>query len=81
MSGGDRATSVGEITHEIARSNLSTFLTPSSIAAELRPDLDPREAADIYTGRLRCCNSMAPVQFRVIRLLSAVTCSGCTHAP
>jgi len=38
------------VSHEIARSNLSTFLTPSSIAAELRPDLDPVEAADIYTG-------------------------------
>jgi hypothetical protein len=39
-----------EVSHEIARSNLSTFLTPSSIAAELRPDLDPVAAAAIYTG-------------------------------
>lgn len=45
--GGDSAEAVS---HEIARSNMSTFLTPSSIAAELRPDLDPVEAADIYTG-------------------------------
>lgn len=41
-----------EVSHEIARSNLSTFLTPSSIAAELRPDLDPVAAAAIYTGVL-----------------------------
>jgi hypothetical protein len=42
--------SAEEVSHEIARSNLSTFLTPSSIAAELRPDLDPVAAAAIYTG-------------------------------
>ena len=36
--------------HEIAHSNLNTFLSPSSIAAELRPDLTPSAAADIYTG-------------------------------
>ncbi len=39
-----------EVGHEIAQSNLDTFLTPSSIAAELRPDLIPAAAADIYTG-------------------------------
>ena len=39
-----------QVSHEIARSNLDTFLTPSSIAAELRPDLDPHEAANVYTG-------------------------------
>lgn len=49
-SNAGRQTSVEEVSHEIARSNLTTFLTPSSIAAELRPDLDPVEAAVIYTG-------------------------------
>ena len=29
---------------------MNTFLTPSSIAAELRPDLDPEDACEIYTG-------------------------------
>ena len=42
--------SVRDLTFEIAKSNLDTFLTPSSIAAELRPDLEPAEAANIYTG-------------------------------
>ena len=54
-----------EVSHEIARSNLSTFLTPSSIAAELRPDLDPVAAAAIYTGvavdcHPYCCLIQAP---------------------
>ena len=44
-----------QVSHEIARSNLSTFLTPSSIAAELRPDLDPVAAAAIYTGEDLAC--------------------------
>lgn len=39
-----------EVGHHIALSNLDTFLTPSSIAAELRPDLSPDKAADVYTG-------------------------------
>ena len=38
------------MSHEIARSQMNTFLTPSSIAAELRPDLDPEQACEIYTG-------------------------------
>lgn len=42
-----------EVGHHIALSNLDTFLTPSSIAAELRPDLSPDKAADIYTGKTR----------------------------
>ena len=29
---------------------MNTFLTPSSIAAELRPDLDPEDACELYTG-------------------------------
>ncbi len=35
---------------EIARNDVGACLTPSSIAAEMRPDLDPAEAAAIYTG-------------------------------
>ena len=42
-----------QVSHEIARSQMNTFLTPSSIAAELRPDLDPEEACEIYTGAAR----------------------------
>jgi hypothetical protein len=35
---------------QMAASSLSSFLTPSSLAADLRPDLDPVRAAEIYTG-------------------------------
>ena len=54
--------SVEEIDYQIARSNLDTFLTPSSIAAELRPDLDPAEAAEIYTGALSIPYYHVPVR-------------------
>ena len=36
--------------YAIAHSQLQTFMTPSGVAADLRPDLDPVQAADIYTG-------------------------------
>ena len=47
---GAEAASPGAIALEIARNDVGCCLTPSSIAAEMRPDLDPAEAAAIYTG-------------------------------
>ena len=38
------------VTHQMASQTTATCLMPSSIAAELRPDMDPEEAAAIYAG-------------------------------
>lgn len=47
------AASQEAIVLEIARNDVGGCLTPSSIAAEMRPDLDPAEAAAVYTGAER----------------------------
>ena len=67
-AGGATAAEVG---HEIAQSNLDTFLTPSSIAAELRPDLTPAAAADIYSGaRLHASSPSCSAFWQLQALLS-----------
>ena len=50
LSSSQHHPALSQVSHEIARSQMNTFLTPSSIAAELRPDLDPEQACEIYTG-------------------------------
>ena len=54
---------------------MNTFLTPSSIAAELRPDLDPEEACEIYTGP---AHPPGPVNVRVA-VVDNVHTSCCGH--
>lgn len=85
-SGDATAAKVG---HEVAQSNLDTFLTPSSMAAKLRPDLTPPAAADIYTGAhpSMLCSSCTP-HFaaesvpRILLLPSSTThCLGRSFAP
>ena len=53
---------------------MNTFLTPSSIAAELRPDLDPEEACEIYTGA-----AQPPVRRPFASQLLAMSCASCAR--
>lgn len=58
------------VTHEIVSQSEVACLAPSSVAAELRPDLDPSDAATIYTGgQLSHCKGTSIEHLQVLATL------------
>jgi hypothetical protein len=67
-AGGGEPPPPGAIAREIARLDIGACLTPSSIAAEMRPDLDPEEAAAIYTGDAPPPTAGPEMQYVIVHL-------------